>query len=175
MSGIASKPIIVTSKVYAKIKEWADAGRVVNHFLCQDLSCLTTYFSPNPECCCPNHAWACPGKIEAADVKLADLKVEAVVAQPVAFKDLVIYWRESNQMSIVLEIPGHWRPIKAVSFGYIGGIMGMDRATRAEIKREHGQKKPTKWLKAAREDGSLEDILNRFGYTLNAEPKVLEA
>jgi hypothetical protein len=175
MSGIASKPIIVTSKVYAKIKEWADAGRVVNHFLCQDLSCLTTYFSPNPECCCPQPCLGLPGEIEAADVKLADLKVEAVVAQPVKFRDLRVSWREFNQMSIVLEIPGHWRPIKAVSFDYIGGVMGMDRATHAEIKREYGQKKPTKWLKAAREDGSLEDILNRFGYTLNAEPKVLEA
>lgn len=170
----ASKPITVTHTVYAKIKEWVDAGRVVNRFVCADLGCLTEFFSPNPVCGCPGHARSCPGHLETADVKLADLRVEPVIAKPVEFRDLTFYWRESNQMSIVMEAPGLARPVKVMSFGYIGGLMGMDRSTHAEIKRECGQRKPTKWVKSALESGELEAILNRLCLTLEEKEKVLE-
>lgn len=152
-----------TPEIFALVKKWLDDGKQVHSLICQDLGCLTNYFTTNKKAGCPNHAWHCPGTIERENLKVEDFDVAPVVYKLVKLKDLVIYYRESNQYSIVLEIPGYWRPIKVQSFGY---LCEMDRESYRSVRREFGHRRPTHWLSEAEENGSLEEILNQYGYTL---------
>lgn len=73
------KNITVTAEAMGKITSWLGDGKEVHEFVCQDMGCLASYFSPLPEIDCQRHAWKCPCSIERRSVTADDLELEPPV------------------------------------------------------------------------------------------------
>lgn len=76
MNDTLPKKIIVTKEAMAKIVAWLEDGKEVHQFVCQDLGCLASYFSPLPAIDCQRHAWKCPCSIHCQSVLSDALELE---------------------------------------------------------------------------------------------------